>query len=215
MDIAGADGVSLLELFVTYLAVGSAFAMRGYFLNRRRPFGAAARVVLTQFFLWLPIWLFRLTRRATPFRRPGSPASGVDRKIEAQIEHILSSVRGIRVRNQVREALERYTALHMALVHERGQATGQFELFTISGNGNGNTGTTCLYRKNLSKLRIHKTRTADDLVRMICHDSSLNSLGSQLTAFFGAFGDLDSIAKLEAIRIEKNSADSIQIRMAA
>ena len=206
--------MSLLEIFVTYLAVGSAFAMRGYFLNRRRPFWAKIRIVLTQFFLWLPIWLFRLSRGAGSSRRRRSAASSLDPKIKAHIEHLISLFPGILLRNQVREALERYAALHTALENESGHASGEFELFSISGNGNGTTGTPCLYRKNLTKLKGHKTRTAEDLVRVFRRNAA-NSLDPQLADFFYFFSDRDSIAKLETLDSETNIDESARIRVAA
>ena len=207
--------MNLLEIFVTYLAVGSAFAMRGYFLNRRRPLWTRIRIVLTQFFLGLPLWLFKLTIRTTSLRRRASPAAGLDPETESQIENLISSFPGIRARTEVREALERYAALNAALDVEVGRASGQFELFAVSGNGNGATGTPCLYRKNLNKLKAHKIRTADSLISLLPKSAGINSIDSQLLSFFETFSDLDSVARLEILKDESNVGNSAPIRITA
>lgn len=209
-------GVSLLDIFVSYLAIGAAFAMRAYFLNRRRPLLTKARVVFTQFFLWLPIWLIRLAKGNIGARRRRIPTSaGLDPYIESQIEVLISSISGVKERAELRESLERYAALHIAIDDEIGQASGQFELFAVSGNGNGATGTPCLYRMNLNKLRSHKVRTADGLIRLVVRKEATNLLSSRLSNFFADFDDLDSITKLEAISNSSEIDDSISLQIAA
>jgi hypothetical protein len=208
--------VNLLEFFITYLAIGAAFAMRGYFLNRRRQLWTRLRIVLTQCLFWLPICLLGLTKRAVALGRPSStPEAGFHLEIEKKTQRLLSESAAIREKNQIREALERYSALHAALNNEPGRASGQFELFAISGNGNGTTGTPCLYRKNLSKLRIRKLRTADDLIRVTLQYVATDTAVSDLAAFFNAFADRESVAKLEAIDREENVVAPSHLRTAA
>lgn len=205
-----------LELFITYLAIGAAFAMRGYFLNRRRQLWTRLRIVLAQFLFWLPVSLLRLTKRAVASSRPSSTAAAdFHLEIEEKIQHLLSGFPVIRGKNQMREALERYAALHAALDDEGRRASGSFELFAISGNGNGTTGTPCLYRKNLSKLKVHKLRTADDLIRVTLQYLTADSAVPKLAAFFETFADRESVAKLGAFNRQENVVAPSHIRTAA
>ena len=212
-------GVSLLEIFITYLAVGSAFAMRAYFLNRRRSVWIRFREITGQFLLWLPILLVRLVSRRGQTRGTARSASGAnDAELESRINRLISCFPNRHQRNQARQVLERYAALHSALKCEGSQAAGQFELFAIAGNGNGSTGTPCLYRKNLSKLMKHKLRTTENLVALALQEPAFSSTSlvvSELIAFFDAFDDRLALEKLKVLNVDERAGNSTTVRMAA
>ncbi len=192
--------------------------MRAYFLHRRRSFLAQCRAVAAQFLFWLPILLFRLiARRGQTGRRVVSQLTSDDLEFEARIEGLLSLYPSLNKRKQVREILERYAALHASLSDDELRGSGQFELFAISGNGNGSTGTPCLFRNNLSKLKAHKLRTADDLIRLVVQDEEKLSASaiSQLGRFFEAFDDFDALERLEDFRSAGHRPDSNTVRLAA
>lgn len=193
--------------------------MRAYFRHRRRSLLAQVRAVAAQFLFWLPILVFRSAARRGSNRRRNTPLSADnDLQFETRIGSLLSCCSSANQRKQVREILERYAALHAALEDDEFSGSGQFELFAISGNGNGTTGTPCLYRKNLSKLRTHRLRTAEDLIRLaysIDGPTSSDLTVSQLVSFFDAFGDRASIDKLMDFRSKLQSSDEARIRMAA
>jgi hypothetical protein len=195
--------VSNIDLLITYLAVGSAFAMRSYFLNRRRPILVIARSVLVELLLWLPVWGVRAAKGL--FSRMQSYAShqrsANDPAYESYINDVLCLVYSRVARNRIREGLEKYTALHLALEAGTRQPGGQFELFEISGHRNGSTGTSCLYRKNLAKLHRHKRSTADDLIELVASASQPaipnSTTASKLSALFELVGDAPSVAKAQ------------------
>ena len=118
----------------------------------------------------------------------------------------------------MREMWERYIALHASVIEVEFRGSGQFELFAISGNGNGSTGTLCLFRNNLSKLREHKRRTVNDLIRLVIQDidrPSSSSAVSQLGIFFDEFEDSDALELLEGLRSASQIGDSQTVRLAA
>ena len=118
----------------------------------------------------------------------------------------------------MREILERYAALHVALKDDKFSGQGQFELFAISGNGNGSTGTPCLYRRNRSKLRDHMHRTVADLIRTALNNSvppTPDARIPNLITFFDAFGDHASLEKLEGLRPQAQLTDETRLRIAA
>ena len=177
------------------------------------------RAVGGQFLFWVPILLLRLVSRDARAQRGGhSDTPGDDPEIESRIENLLSCFPTRIQRNEVREIAERYSALHSAMKDEGTRPSGQFELFAIAGNGNGSTGTPCLYRKNLSKLRIHKDRTTEDLIllaRQNAGSSSARPVISELIIFFAGFGDKAAIEDLEVLNIRQPSQDPPTVRMAA
>ena len=192
--------------------------MRAYFRHRRRSFLARARAVAAQFLFWLPILMFFLiTRRSLAARRAASRPASTDLEFEARIEGLLSCYPSMNKRKHVREILERYAALHASLSDDELRGSGQFELFAISGNGNGSTGTPCLFRNNLSKLKEHKRRTVNDLIRLVTQGegSTSNSASSQLGSFFEAFEDSDALKSLEGLKSAPALLDSKTVRLAA
>ena len=193
--------------------------MRAYFLNRRRTVWIRIREITGQFLLWLPILLVRLvSRRGQTRGAKGSASFADDAELESRINGLLSCFPNRHRRNQAREVLERYAALHLALENEGSRATGQFELFAIAGNCNGSTGTPCLYRKNLSKLRKHKLRTTEDLIGLSLQDpafSSASPVVSELTAFFDAYGDRSAIERLDLLKADGRIGEPSPVRIAA
>ena len=192
--------------------------MRAYFRHRRRSSLAQGRAVAAQFLFWMPILLFRLiARRGRSGRRPVSQPSSGDPEFEARIEGLLSCYPSLNKRKQVREILERYAALHSSLLDDEFSGSGQFELFAISGNGNGSTGSPCLFRKNFTKLKEHKRRTVNDLIRLVTRDEETLSASaiSQLGSFFDAFGDTDALESLNGLHSASHTSDSQALRLAA
>ena len=208
--------MNFLDFLISYIAIGSAFAMRSYFLHRHRGNLFVFISVLSELLLWLPKWSFRALRKllssqvlsdSLPPRGSADDEYLPDNQVEILIELLDSTA----IRNRVREAAERYAALRSALiVGEAGrQPNGQFELFDISGHRNGRTGTACLFRKNLAKLRNHSIRSAEALIQASSNGefTALSSPSrSALADFFLAYDDFDAILK---VRIE-NSPLSIQ-----
>ena len=182
--------------------------MRSYFVNRHRPFLFVFRSVLFELVFWLPIWGFRSIRKlaSTPASanvRSSRPVEGV-LLYETHIDALVRSLNSTIKKNRVRDAAERYSALRSA--YNGGETdprpSGPFELFDISGHRNGRTGTTCLFRKNLAKLRDHSRRSAGELILLLSENrpiTPLNSSTSGLIDFFNAFDDPDSIARVKQL----------------
>lgn len=193
----------MIDLLFTYLAIGSAFAMRSYFLNRRRPILVLFRSVFAELLLWLPVWGIRAAKglfsRSLVYGRQHRSANEL--AYEPYINDVLCLVDSRVARNRIREGLEKYTALHMALEAGSHRPGGQFEIFEISGHRNGSTGTSCLYRKNLAKLQRHKRSTAEGLIELVASASQPaipnSTINAKLSAFFELAGDASSVARAQ------------------
>ena len=200
--IAAFSVVGLLDFLVTYLAVGSAFAMRNYFLYRHRPILFLFRSVAFELVFWLPKWGFRSIRKLTrpaPVEMPKrlfAARREADPNVEALVESLHSTAGGKRVR----EVAEIYMALRAAYeAGERGPIpASQFDLFDIAGHRNGRAGTACLFRRNLKDLRDHSSRSADDLIRAVAESLTIDPGGASffLSEFFRSCDDFDSLAKV-------------------
>ena len=192
--------------------------MRAYFRHRRRSFLARASAITAHFLFWLPVLLFRMVaRRGSTGRRAVSQQANLDHEFESRTEGLLTCYVSLNKRQQVREILERYAALHASLSDDQLRGSGQFELFAISGNGNGSTGTSCLFRNNLSKLKEHKLRTVNDLIRLVAqNDDPSSALAiSRLAGFFDAFGDSDAKERIGDLRSPSGTGESQTVRFAA
>lgn len=190
--------VNVVDFLITYLAIGSAFAMRAFFINRRYPPVWVAAAVIVELFLWLPLFVDRLVRRVVPSMRVGSLAEDdPDADLAGPIIDALRSVPNGRSKNELREILERYAALRFAGVDPSFRPDGEFELFAVAGHLNARTGTATLARKNAAKIASHKQRAVDDLLSLVASDafSESSRLRSDMAEFFDLAGDAPSALK--------------------
>lgn len=192
--------MGLTDLVITYLAIGAAFAMRAYFINRRHAPMQLLLAVTGELLLWLPYALIRLGRRG----RLSDTAAARRNKDQDEtvwdkmIENVLRSLSRSPFKKDLRKALERYVALHSALAASPERLEGEFEIFAISGHLNGRTGTQCMSRRNRAKLCDHMDRTADDIALMMTETPAIASpeLRADLIRFFEDLGESRSAAKL-------------------
>jgi hypothetical protein len=198
--IAISAHVSLLDFFITYLAIGSAFAMRAYFSNRHRGILFVSRSVLFELTFWLPkcvVWSGRKLTSGPAHEDVGSEPADEELWYGGLIDTLVQSVRSPTKQKRVREAAERYAVLKTAVSvgESQRQPGGQFELFEISGHRNGRTGTSCLFRSNLARLRYHSLRSAEGLSRTLieARPHMLTDTKSKLLEFFDAFDDMNAI----------------------
>jgi hypothetical protein len=197
--------VNFVDLLITYLAIGAAFAMRAYFRHRHRPISYILRSVVVELAFWLPKWVFWSIRRISSgaaTTNSGSKRFDSDHWYAGHVQALVQPVRSSTDQKRFREAAERYVALRAALSagESEGQPEVQFELFDISGHRNKRAGTSCLYRKNLAKLRNHSFRSAEDLVRAatrVHFEIPLMDAKSSLIEFFDAFDDVDAVLMSE------------------
>jgi hypothetical protein len=201
-DVAENNAVNLLDFIITYLAIGSAFAMRSYFLNRRRDFLSVIRAVAWDLLFWLPNSIIlaatRLFAGTRAVERSARSTENPDH--DPLIAKLITELDSSPERDRIREAAERYSAIYTVLADLRAsdEPSGQFEIYDISGHLNGPTGTPCLFRKNFAKLEYHLSRATDDLVRSYLHFATpqLGPLAiNELADFFEVVGDGAAKAK--------------------
>jgi hypothetical protein len=193
--------VNLVDLLITYLAIGAAFAMRAYFRHRHRPISYILRSVVVELAFWLPKWVFWSIRKISSdsaTTNSGSKRFDSDHWYAGHVDALVEPIRSPTDQKRFREAAERYVALRTALSagESEGQPEDEFELFDISGHRNNRAGTSCLYRKNLTKLRNHSFRSAEDLVRAatrVHYEIPLMDAKLSLIEFFDAFDDVDAV----------------------
>ena len=212
--------MNLVDFLITYVAIGAAFAMRAYFRHRHRPNSYLFRSVAIELAFWLPKWAFRSVKRVLSGPVKSNVGSQRDDSDFWYIGHIDALVRPIRSsgdQKRLRKGAERYAAIRTAIrTGESGQQPdGQFELFEISGHRNNRAGTTCLYRKNLAKLRHHSRRSAEDLIKAaVTVDFELHvaNTKSNVIEFFDLFDDVEAVSIAENFEFFKKEHPSSSSR---
>jgi len=155
-----------IDALIIYLAVGSPLAMTYLLRNRRKPVVKLATLTIVTLLCWLPVLLFRIARSIALRNLLKQPDIEVETaaKMESRVKEIFALAGSTLPGRNLRQSLERYTALTTAA---KRPSSLNFDLFSISGNRNETTGSSCLARQNMKKLLVHQERAADDLVNSL------------------------------------------------
>ena len=204
-NIAGSNLVTPVDILITYLAIGSAFAMRSYFRNRHRSPLSRFRAVAIDLTFWLPRVLISFILRSARLPKVVAGHSSVSPHIDPVLKDgFLAVARTASERHALEDIVDRYCALRSALQTEVPHRGSQFEIFAIAGNQNSAAGTACLARKNFKKLQDHSEQTANVIVRLASRiqsdDRRPEEILNRLSIIFEAYGDVDALAKLNLVR---------------
>lgn len=193
-----------VEVFIIYLAVGSPFAMTYFLRNRRKSVVKLAMLTVATLLCWLPVLLFRIARSFAlrdHLRQPDLETE-TSAKMELRLKEIFALAGLTGPGRNLRESLERYAALTTAVKRPTPAPDSlKFELFSISGNRNETTGSSCLARQNMKKLLLHQEKAADDLVNSLTlitlKSNAMERLSDMITLFAK---DLDDQITADKIR---------------
>lgn len=200
--------MNLIDFFIVYLAVGAPFGIYYFFMNRLQTNTERLWIksALT-FIFWIPFAVFLLSRnksvKKSLYQIVNASAIDSDERgksinsIQKEIEKIfLESNSAISI-YQLRETIERYTGLTLALEPaDSNNAALDQELFKIAPTSNVELGAICLKRRNRKRLNFHQIYARQDFLylieQLIEADSDETRLKQQSIKLTDILGDTEA-----------------------
>jgi hypothetical protein len=176
------SAMNALEIFIVYLSCGAPFGVHFYFQNRSR--GTRGDVFLKSFLtvvVWIPYALRLLHanitkklfvnnfdgKRNSDSRRAPALAEAERRLIRYCSENCI----GLSV-FEIREIVERYAGLTLAVKQFSETDEGESELLKVANHENVRLGTKCLSRRNRLRLEFHQTLARGDFLKLLANEFS-------------------------------------------